>query len=695
MKQKLLITDVLRRDFRARRFCNRLAKSLIRKGGNAKQINNDKKAYFEKIRSSLIKIDNNYQELKWYLIPYIKSFEQAVEYLKMFSKSKKLGFDNYFNFNTVASLLRKGKKNLDFYFNLARSFEHHKLDENEQGNFTKFGDYDSVDDDALPKFVDIMISTKDTGFPLSQKNIVKFYDAISNIPSIKESCNNDKELKEKYFELLESYKSAWIFQNEKNVEIKTIDYIQAVKNDRTPFYFVVDFERLKDNDIPLSYKKYKILPLSEPEIRKFVGYLIKAKFSGIIIEPDEIYQEIIKKFPVNTILEFYIKFYKVGCKDYDYIMLRNLHFMGGDLKKFFEGYILNQKTSKLSASKLYEKVFKILSIAILKPKFDTFLFVLAINKGKENNVSVDEIVDDYISGYNVFTILDYVDFARKNKLNLSYGMAKFIDKFCDRSKDENHNCIKETINKTLYPVFIDGKSFLVTTKDNIEIRAKMKIEAIFVIENYFKGSDEKVLLDRASAIFTDEIQRKYNHDEIIINIEKISNNVLDRLLKETRSQVTQYFGSEEMIKIENSHGHDEVHKEEIHNDVHHQDNTHEKEKHHDDTHHEALIEHSENSFFPQQSDNKDDRFIKNSKYKPLKVLIPKIEFVEATFKEFEKLKHHYEHELHQHAIDFKKQEMEIDLKKEWARGHFNKYIIFKDDDGDITHEGHKGKDDNH
>ncbi|MBN2664039.1 MAG: hypothetical protein JXR68_10355 [Bacteroidales bacterium] len=684
MKAKLLITDVLRRDLRATRFCNRLAKRLIAKGGDAKQINLDKKSYFGKIRANLLKIDNNFRDLRWYLIPYLKSFEQAVQYLKMFSLSKKYGFDNYFNFETVASLLRKGKKNLDFYFNLARSFEHYQLDENEQGNFTKFGDYDSIDDEILPEIVDVMIYTKNTGYPLTQKNIIKFYDAISNTPTIKNLFEDEKLYKEKLIELLDSYKRAWVYQNENKLEIKTIDYIQAAKSGRDPFNFVVTFSRLIENDIPLQYEKFKIIPLPEATITQLIGYLIKAKFSGVLLNFDDLYQEIIRKVPVNTVLEFLIKFYKVGCSDFDYLMLRNLHFMGGDLKKFFEGYILNQKTIKLSAKELYDHVFKILSIADLKPKFDTFLFVIALRMAKENSVPFDEIIDDYISGYNVFSILDYVNFAKKNELNLNYGLAKLIDKFCDRSENDAKNCVKETIDRALNPVFIDGDSFLVTTKDNIEIKAKMKIEAVFIIENYFKGSDEKVLLDRASAIFIDEVQRKYDHDQIIMNIEKISNNVLDRLLKETRTQTTEYF-----FQDENNEPKVELHHNE--NNIHHTDSTdnnHKSEEHHntDEHNHTTEIKHSDKKTLklPKQSDKEIDKFINVSKYKPLKVLIPKIEFVEATFKEFEKAKHDYEHNLHEHMIHFKEKEAEIEIKKEWAKGNFNKYIIFKDDDENET-----------
>lgn len=689
MKAKLLVKDVLRRDLRATRFCNKLAKRLIAKGGAVKQIHQDKKVYFGKIRANLLKFDNDFSELKWFLIPYIESFEQAVEYLKMFSLSKKYGFDNYFNFNTVASLLRKGKKNLDFYFNLARSFEHHKLDENEQGNFSKFGDYESISDDVLPVLVDMMIATKETGFPLSQKSIIKFYDAVSNFPTIKDKYSEDQEAyKLKLLDLLDSYKRAWIYQNEHKIQIKTIDYIQAAKKERDPFNFVVTYSRALENDIPISYEKYKIIPLEEAEIKKFVGFLIKAKFSGVLLDFEVLYQEIIRKVPVNNVLEFLIKFHKVGCDEFDYFKLRNLFFMGGNLKKFFEGYILNQKTIKLSPTELYDTVLKILSIADLKPEFDTFLFVIALRFAKENNVPREEIIDDYISGYNVFSILDFVNFAKKNELNLNYGLAKLIDKFCDRSQDENRNCVKETINAALNPVFIDGESFLVTTKDNIEIRAHMKIEAIFIIENYFKGSDEKVLLDRASAIFTDEVQRKYNHDEIINNIEKISNNVLDRLLKETRSQTTEYFDPDDILKVETSeHGHSNNHDE---------NNSHIEETHHDAVHHDQThtnheeIKHKikKRLHLPKQSDKENDKFIKISKYKPLKVLIPKIEFEKATFKDFEKVKNEYEHKLHEHHLGLKKVEAEIEMKKEWAKNHFGKYLIFKDDEE--TENNHHG-----
>ncbi len=683
---------------RAFRFCKKLERHLLYRAETKEdraKIKLDKAHNCGKITSKLIKIDESITRLNLFLLPYVDSFEQAASYLSMVIKSIRFGFDEYFSMDTVFSLLRKGKDNLELYFNMAREFDHYKLEENEQGNFTKFSDYDTINDKFYPKIIDILIKTKLAEAPLKQKTIIKFFDAVSNHSDEKEEIYTEQQL----LDLLESFKRAWVFQKEHDLSIDLLDIIFAVKNKRDPFNYVKNFWRIKVNEIPFIYENYKNIPLPEADITKFIGLIIKAKFSEVLLNVEDLYQEILMGVNVIYVLGHLLKFINIGYDDFDYIMLRNFMFLGGNLEIFFEAIIYNEKNMKLPPVDVYKYILKILGIKGREPLLNELQFVKALNSAKAYHISIDNVIDDYLIGIDVYNVLSQITYAKKNNINIDYENAKLIEKTCYSTSDDPKSCLKAVVSQTLNPFYLENESFLVTTKDNIEIKAQIIIEAVLQIENYFKGSDEKVLFNRASAIFIDEIQRKYNHDEIIVNIEKISNNVLYRLLNETRQQLPEYVYGDGMTKTKTEdyhghknteHSHTEHHNEtkehehlELIDDKHHVENEH--SKHHEtENHHESLANEIKRKILnlPKQSDIESDKFIKVSKYKPLKVLIPKIEFIKGTFKEFEKEIKKYKNELHEHHIHLEEKEAEIRLKEEWAKGNFNKYIIFKDDDNE-------------
>ena len=160
------------------------------------------------------------------------------------------------------------------------------------------------------------------------------------------------------------------------------------------------------------------------------------------------------------------------------------------------------------------------------------------------------------------------------------------------------------------------------------------------INNLFKGTDEEFLLRRVKAIFIDEIQKNYNHDEIVRNIEIIGRNVLLRL--KGQSPIS-----------EGSNRTDIVDKDII------------KE--------------------PEQ----EAQFMKVSKYNPVKILIPQIEFVKDTFKEIEKLKHEYEAEKEKLNLEIAKIRAEVKIKEAWAKSKDLKYLILRDEESE-KNSGHHG-----
>jgi len=211
---------------------------------------------------------------------------------------------------------------------------------------------------------------------------------------------------------------------------------------------------------------------------------------------------------------------------------------------------------------------------------------------------------------------------------------------------------------------LTGESVNVTTKDNIEITANIEIEAIIQLENYVKGSDKDILFSRANAIFIDEIQRKFNHDEIIVNIEKIGNNILYRLNNESRDRKYNYVPNNMMKRVKHDHHHSE-------NDNHTKEEEKEENKQHDK---------NSSSNYNNNDHNKNLKFVDVSKYKPLKVLIPRITFNKDSFKNYDKMKEEFEIHKRREEAKIEKIKAEIEVKRAWAKSKDLKYLILKDDD---------------
>ncbi len=593
--------------------------------------------YFEYIRNNIIKIDYTYIDLLEF-VANVDSYADVIKSIEVIIKAQTLGLDEYIDFSTVIKIL---KKHFDpnFYFKLAKDFKNYKLEENNQGNFAKLRNYIDIPEKHLKNIVDVMLFTKNTGYPLSQKNIVKYYD--SKRPET-----------EDIFKL----KDAWIFAHEHKINISIYDFIQAMKYEKDPLMFVINYNKIILNDIPISYEKFKILNIKQKKIEELINLLIKAKLANIYLDFETIYDDIKLDRDVWSIIRYLIKFQDSGFADFDYFSLRNYSVYGGNLSQLHNAYLLNRKNKIIDYKKLYKSALEILLVKNEKLNFNSFLMLKAIEfaKAEVPRISEDEVINDYLAGHDVFSILNYIKYARNHNVKISYNIAKALDKLPRGFKD--------IINEALNPMILKGEQVRVTTKDNIEITANIEIEAVIQLENFIKGSESDVLFSRANAIFIDEIQRKYNHDEIIVNIEKIANNILYRLNNESRERQYVYIPENKMRRITEQ-------------DSETEQNTEKGQQ--------KATEASEEEFtsdFEHSKHNETLKFVDVSKYKPLKVLIPRINFEKDTFKDFDKVKEEFEIHKKKEQAKIEKIKAEIEVKRAWAKSKDLKYLILKDDE---------------
>ncbi len=648
-----------------------------------KEIKSDRSKYVLKIDDIIDKMPLNHKDIKRFIIN-IKSYEHAYENLKKIKKAENLKLEAYFDFKKITNLLIKGV-DVEFYFTLAKYFKNFNLEENGQGDFNKITKYIDIPDAHLEHIVNAMVFTKNAGCPLSQKDIVKYYD--SNRP-LSEDVNDLKD--------------AWIFAYEHKIKINITDLIRAIKYGRKPHKYIVNYNRILVNDLPIGYEKFKIFDISQEKITELLDLLIKSKHAEIYLDFDIIYDDIKLKRDVWSVIRYLIRFENSEFKTVNYDKLRNFLAYGGDLDKLHEAFLYNRERTIIDEKILYERVLEIILVKNANLKFDALLCVKAIElayihieeeykksggSGFKKTEVANKVFNDYLAGVDVYEIMNYLKYAKEHDVYVSYNNARILNKM------ENVS-FKDIIYKSLNPILLkntktitdqDGNetktpnTFNVTTKDNIEIIIDMEIQAVLNPNNYIKGSDEKILFERSRAIMIDEIQKKYKHDEIIQNVEKICNNVLFRLNEEIREVDLKYIPVSKMNKPKTEDSHHKTEQKNIseENEIHISE----------DEQHKITLHKDNDETYPKATNNK-VKFLTASKYKPLKILLPRIEYEKRTFKDLEKEIEEFEHHKLTMHEEIEKLKAEVEIKKSWAKDQNVRYKFLEDEQKDTTNKHH-------
>lgn len=594
------------------------------------------------------------------ILNYADSYEVLKENLDFLLQAKKMELDEYMNAEILINLLRKERK-ISVFFSIAKDFKNFKLYQEGQGNFNKLIGLVKIEDEQIRDIADVMIYTKNAGCPLKQKKIIKYFD--SNRP--------DSE------DLLE-FREAILFAHEHGfLEDLTIDdFIHFVKYKRKPLTFVKNYYKIKSHNLPIPLEKFKYLHLEEQRISELISLLIKLQFADIYLDFEVLYSDIYLGRNVWHILQYLIKFNNSGLNYFTYEELRVYMIYSSSLKNLHRALLDYKSTLAKKSEEEIEKEIKqfysyCLKIFISKDDktdFNAIKLNICFINAEKYKLTKEQIVNDYLAGYDVVSTIIMLNYAESKLLKISYELAKVYLKFGIDLKNQ-------VINAALVPFVIETPEVKVTTKDNVEIKTKLNIEMVLQVPNFFNGFGEEILAQLANMLFIEEVQRHYNHDEIIINIDKIEKNILTRLYTESSSAILEYFDKSKMTKVKHEEEHHEEHEEgaETHIDIAESKDISIKE-----------------ISLKQISQGHDIEFFKLSKYKPLKILIPRIEFVEATFKEFEKVQEEFMIHKEKELAKLEAIRADIYLKHAWAESKDLKYLILKDDEKeeDSEHHGH-------
>ncbi len=541
------------------------------------------------------------------ILRLINSADVLYQILENSSKANTLGL-NYFKPRYIIKALEKGWQ-IPILFELTEKFEQHNLEEQPDfANFEKLFTYPNFTDQHALELVNILIQFKYHEINITQSQLIRYFYAHRP---------DSEDLKNLYHGVLIS--------EEKGLDLTISDFIKGILDKRKPRALAITYAKIRENSLAISKQRYMTMGIEQSVIDKVVKFMILAKKHDIIIDFEDIVKQYSSGQNVFDVLRILIKLHESGFKQIDFGYLTRLALMKVDLSKIIAAF--NYAKANLDLDQFIKAIDRTLPIRKIgenDPPFDLVNFARALHIGSTVfGIDQDTIINDYIAGTDVWKIIDLMKYAKDKGVEVNYIVAKIL---------HAKGILQEVLYNTLNPFEIETDYIQVTTKDNIEIKTKLIILVTYNLNNYFKGTDKEYLIRLIRAVFIDQIQQHYNHDQIIQNIENISNNILRTLLPPEKGGVT-----------------------------------------------EGNLSH----------------FLQVSKYNPIKIIIPRIDFVKETFKEIDKVKHEYNTEKELKDLEIERLRAEIKIKEAWAESKDLRYLILKDEDKPLYFHGHHGTDDHH
>ncbi len=616
------------------------ANSMREKIQNSKKAERERRVKELKLINRLLMLDLSFRDVRHLglVTKDVEVFSQVANYLV---EAQQLKIGQYINIDLIFAVITGGR-NIGIVFQIAKMFKNTKLDEDEGfADFEKLIFYINIPDDKLLEMTYVMVESKNIGYQLKQKDLIKFYD--SNKP---------------FSEDIYNFGQALMFAKKYNLDLNINEFVNAMINQREPFRFVNNFYNIEKHGLTIPKKLFCSVNLSQETMTEFINLYINAREHNLDLD----FEQIVKDYKLNKDLKelivYLIRFKSEGIDEITYKKLFYFVELNGNIKNLMNAYFY-ARSKDMKFENLYQELTKFLAALDLErdmTKINSLSFVKAIYLGESNfELKRNKIIKDYHSGVDVLSILYSMHYAKTNGIEVNYLTAKLVNKGFEGG-------LQSAIHKVLNPYTIKGTEIKVTTKDNIEIVVELNIVVLLNIKNVIRGSDEDVIIDRANNIFIEEIQNRFNHNEIIKNINVISQIIILRLKGEMKGNVRESIA---FYKEEHGHNKKTTKKHKVVEPI--------KEPSHFHTNYEKENENQK-------------RFNAVSKYIPTKIIIPKINFVKDTFKEIEIAKEEFEIHKHKAEAEIERLKADIKIKEAWAKdGNLKYYFLKEEEENPDTH----------
>ncbi len=276
--------------------------------------------------------------------------------------------------------------------------------------------------------------------------------------------------------------------------------------------------KAKKSGIKINKNALNIHYLTDGDIEKLVSTMIKVKKSEIDITQKELVQYNIEDKDIGKIVDNFIKAKRADL-DITTDDIINFYRIGGDSERLIKALIIDKKAGLGVGRKKLVDYF-LAGVDVIK-------YVKCINfieKNKEFGITEIDISNHYLKGGDPMKALSAISYARVNNIQITPSTAFAID--LSPSTD-----IDKIIQWAINPEIKDVKPFAtVVAKDGIQISLKMRVTVRGKIKLWSKGSREKVLFGRINEATAEEIPKYDSYKSILKNLNKISDNVLKRLL---------------------------------------------------------------------------------------------------------------------------------------------------------------------
>ena len=155
---------------------------------------------------------------------------------------------------------------------------------------------------------------------------------------------------------------------------------------------------------------------------------------------------------------------------------------------------------------------------------DMFTYVKAysISKQLKFDIAKDKLESDVVEGRDVLKVIFSMNYAKKEGVNLTYNKGIRLDKTGEHD-------IAEVVQWAVNPQIIDIEPITIISQDAIAIKLSINITVRGKIDQYLRGSREKVINDRVNEAAIKEVERFKSYQEILESLNNISERLFKRL----------------------------------------------------------------------------------------------------------------------------------------------------------------------
>lgn len=398
----------------------------------------------------------------------------------------------------------------------------------------------------IEQTIEILLKARHLGFEISLKHLEKFIVTGGDIENTLLNLINAKKagLKielndlEKYHILggnIETVVKALIRAHHEGLTISITHLSEYLSQGGDVDEIVGALIKLHQEKIDIRLNELSEFKAAGGDVKQVVHDVIKAYQSGLIIPMVKLKSFLAQGGDVSKLINVMIKATRAEL-DITFDDCEKLARVGTDIEILFD----TLKVEKRANLTINKETFMDLQTA----GGDMLAYVKTLDVSERLNLNINpEILEaDLIEGRKVMEVLYAIIQAKKEGLQLDYNAGIRLDR-------AGHN-ITEVVKWAIHPEVVKIEPLSIVAKDGIEMKLWVNVMVRGNIDQYIKGSREKVLSDRINESVIKEIELKKDYRDVLESLSNIADRLFKRLTVRMNSKDFPEC-SEEEININN------------------------------------------------------------------------------------------------------------------------------------------------